>query len=77
MQYFFFLGGGGLFTLKQYELFTLGTVSCFSELDIHCLNAKKTQNELEIEFVISLVQIKLQLKPFESDIGFQEREKPV
>ena len=26
----------GFFTQKQYKLFTLGTVSCFSEKDIHC-----------------------------------------
>ena len=39
---FFFFGGGGggsLYIKKQYKLFALGTVSCFSELDIHCVNA--------------------------------------
>ena len=41
--FFFFLGGGGgvgFFTEKQYKLFTLGTVSCFSEQDIHCFYVK-------------------------------------
>ena len=30
---------GGSLHKKQYKLFTLGTVSCFSEQDIHCFNA--------------------------------------
>ena len=29
----------GWFLLKEYEILTLGTVSCFSELNNHCFNA--------------------------------------
>ena len=29
----------GVLYIKTIQVFTLGTVSCFSELDIHCLNA--------------------------------------
>ena len=32
-------GGGGIYIKKQYKLFTLGTGSCFSELNIHRFNA--------------------------------------
>ena len=42
MQEVFFWGGGvgRVFTLKkQYKLRTLGSLSCFSELNIHCFNA--------------------------------------
>ena len=43
MQYVFFWGGGrGSLhkkKKKQYKLITLGTVSCFSERDIHCFKA--------------------------------------
>ena len=36
----------GVLYIKQFRLFVLGTVSCFSELNTHCFNANKPQKEL-------------------------------
>ena len=42
----FWRGVGGEYLHKNmYKLFTLGTVSCFSELNIHCFKAHTLQNE--------------------------------
>ena len=62
MLYFFFLGGGGGGLLL---LFTLGTVSCFSELDNHCFHANRFDHLLFRSFIVQVSQILwLSLSPF-------------
>ena len=39
---------GGSLLKKQYKLLALETVSCFSELDIHCLNANNPPNNIAL-----------------------------
>ena len=42
---------GGFLHKKKYKFFTLGTVSCFSEQNIHCFNANNPQNRLHYGIV--------------------------
>ena len=38
----------GVLYIKTIQVFTLGTVSCFSELDIHCLNANNPPKNIAL-----------------------------